>query len=108
MWVVSKLLGDTEALGYGGHQSAEPDLAFGCDSEELQKFLDNTTDWILNYYPLWDAYRALMAYQLVEFNKRMGGVPVGDREEPKAGNGQDQPMRSRVLCQCGLRKPSDL
>ena len=52
-------------------------LRFGCASEELRVTVAILAEWMANFSPPWDVYRALMACCLMALDKRPRVRPVG-------------------------------
>ena len=75
--MASKLSGPARALGAEAIELRNWLLHFWCALEEFRVVVADMAYWLATPPPLWDAYRALMACNLVALNKRPGVRPVG-------------------------------
>ena len=78
--MASKLLGAAGALGAEAIKLMNWLLHFGCALEEFRVIVANLEDWMDNFCPPWDTYRAMMACHLSALDKHPGVCHIGIRK----------------------------
>ena len=72
MWVASKLSSAAGALGAEAIELRNWLLLSGCALEEFRVIVARMADWMVNSFPPWAVYHALMSCRLVALDKRPG------------------------------------